>query len=64
VRLERERQGKEKIKSFLNKRTFKADAYTIYRVCSLEKNPLRGTSPRLKKKKSETVRRLNNNINP
>ena len=51
MRLERERQGKEKIKSFLNKRTFKADAYTIYRVCSLEKNPLRGTSPRLKKKK-------------
>ena len=42
----------KKIKSFLlNKGAFKK--YTIYRACSLQKNPLRGASPKQKKEKKK-----------
>ena len=40
----------KKIKSFLNKGAFKADAYTRCRACSLEKTPWGGVSPRLREK--------------
>ena len=50
-----------KIEFFCNKGAFKADACTIYRVCSLEKKPLRGASPRLKKKKKK--KKINPNGN-
>ena len=61
VRLEREREGKKKIKSFLNKGAFNRRVHNIQSVL-LGDNPSGGPHPGQEKR--GTVRGLNNNINP
>ena len=48
-------KNKEKKRFLLNKGAFKE--YTIYRACSLQKTPLRGASPKQKKRKKKKTKK-------